>query len=527
MTTNKSLFARRTDSVKEELLTVFSEAIDALFSAAQDGASPRKLEILWWALLLPVARLALGYVFGTLCKQATEADLEARGLSTKHVKIRTDEDYWWTETTTFGEVRFPNFGYRDSSSEIVTVTRVPARDAVFPLHARCRSSELCLEWETRLGSEQAFRRAQQALTMFTHGAVALEDTTIARHTVQVGKMIEQEWLYRTPSDIKEILANRATLDRKSGRPILYVSLDAHALRRYVDETWVAAWKMANGMRLWCVDRETGSIIHLGGEYTWGDCQEVRASVMRLMSSGHLPVDGDYGDGVHARLVFVVDGMPWIQDHVISLFLTAAVILDVFHVMERLAKYAALRHGKGSQRARKLYDRTLRLLLGERQSEETDDTPRPRKGHKKNRRSNGPTLVSDEPFEMPPLGGAEEILELLKSATVPKRMQEDHDKLIAYITSNLPRMDYLLYRALGFQIGSGAMESLHRTGSQARLKLPGARWLAETSQAIFNLRMLALVDRWDEFWSQPDLTPQLTTAFAAPASEDEETLRDAA
>lgn len=39
------------------------------------------------------------------------------------------------------------------------------------------------------------------------------------------------------------------------------STDAHALRRYVDETWSASWKMVNGIRLWCIDRRSGKVMH--------------------------------------------------------------------------------------------------------------------------------------------------------------------------------------------------------------------------------------------------------------------------
>ncbi|MCP4640795.1 MAG: transposase [bacterium] len=526
MTTAKSQFARPIGAVKQELLSAFGEAIDGLFAAAGNGAPPRQLEEGWWELLLPAARQGLGYAFGFLCQQATEADIEARGLSSKDVKVRTDQDYWMTVTTTFGDVRFPSFAYRDASSGAWVVTRTPARGAVFPLHARCRSSELCLEWEARLGSTQAFRRAEQTLTFFTHGSVKLEDTTIARHTVRIGTMVEPEWLYKPPSEIREILATRATRDRKSGLPILYASLDAHALRRYVDETWDAAWKMANGHRLWCVDRETGAIIHLGGEYIWGDSDEVKAIFERLIGTGHLPVDGDYGEGVNARLVFVTDGMPWIQDLASSCFPTAAVILDAYHVMERLAKYAALRYGKGSKRAKRFYDKALRWLFGKRDAKKRG--PIPRKGHKKTRRKGAGCPAADKAFQMPPVGGAEKLLKYLEGAKrVPKRALEAHEKLLGYIGANLARMDYLLYRALGLQIGSGAMESLHRTGSQARLKVPGARWLKETSQAIFNLRMLDLVGRWDEFWGQRDFTHQLVAAFAAPQNGDPQTLKEAA
>ena len=70
-----------------------------------------------------------------------------------------------------------------------------------------------------------------------------------------------------------------------------------------------------------------------------------------------------------------------------------------------------------------------------------------------------------------------------------------------------RMDYLGARARGMQIGSGAMESLHRTRSQLRLTLPGARWRPEVAQAILNLRCLGLAGRWTEFWAHDEL-PQL-------------------
>ena len=49
-----------------------------------------------------------------------------------------------------------------------------------------------------------------------------------------------------------------------------------------------------------------------------------------------------------------------------------------------------------------------------------------------------------------------------------------------------------------QVGSGAMESLHRIASQGRLKVAGARWRAHTARAVLNTRMLLLAERWDEF-----------------------------
>jgi hypothetical protein len=61
---------------------------------------------------------------------------------------------------------------------------------------------------------------------------------------------------------------------------------------------------------------------------------------------------------------------------------------------------------------------------------------------------------------------------------------DDQKHIKARTLIARRIDYLAYRARGLQIGSGAMGSLHRTGSQVRLKRPGAKWPAKNAQAIF-------------------------------------------
>ena len=74
--------------------------------------------------------------------------------------------------------------------------------------------------------------------------------------------------------------------------------------------------------------------------------------------------------------------------------------------------------------------------------------------------------------------------------------------------------YSEYRRRGMQIGSGAMESLHRVASQMRLKLAGARWTAERAIAVLNTRLLLLAERWDDFWDQPQLEETLGVAFGS-------------
>jgi len=48
----------------------------------------------------------------------------------------------------------------------------------------------------------------------------------------------------------------------------------------------------------------------------------------------------------------------------------------------------------------------------------------------------------------------------------------------------------------------------------RLKIPGAKWLKETAQSIFNIRMMTIVGKWNEFWRQPNITEKLTAGFKA-------------
>ena len=60
--------------------------------------------------------------------------------------------------------------------------------------------------------------------------------------------------------------------------------------------------------------------------------------------------------------------------------------------------------------------------------------------------------------------------------------------------------------------------VHTPAGDETYVLAGARWLPATAQAIVNLRLLALVDRWDEFWRHDGLTDRLRTAFAVPAGQ---------
>lgn len=506
-------FAAIVESVKNGAQESLERLLDETRQLGKSSPGLRETELGLWSRLLEVGRSLVALALAEQCRLSTERDLEACGLSWDEVRLRLDADYWARLTTTLGPVFFPLFAYRVLRAG-AWVTRVPARSAVLALYPRCRSSELCLEWETRLGKDFPFRRAQQMLSFFTHEAVSLEDTTIAAHMATVGKLVDPSWLYRTPGEIRTLLSERATRDRETGRPLVYFSTDAHALRRFVDSTWTAAWKMANGLRLWCVDRHTGTVIHLGGEYTWGDCNQVGAIVERLIASGILPPDGDYGEELVAQLVVVTDGLEWIENHVVARLPWAVVILDIYHVLEHLGEFAAACFGKATAQARRWLTGAKEVIFG-RRTVAHRPTATLRRGQRRPRHAPARRPEDTTAVAAPEVhAGKELVLELLATheRLVDGRHYEAFDDLIRYLDNNTHRTDYRRYRHRGLQIGSGAMESLHRIASQLRLKVPGPGWLAESAQAIFNLRMLDLVGHWNKFWERPDLTDFLTQAF---------------
>lgn len=514
----RTMLARRIKHASDDIVALVVAAVDEVGQDAAGGGSLADLEAVVGRCMMQLGQHLVAFAFGRACQAAMEKDVEARQLSRDQIRLRTDEAGYCSMHTTFGPVTFPTFAYRDLSTAAKSVTRTPAR-ALLPYHRSCRSSPLCLQWEARLGLQHPFRRADEMMHFFTRGASTVEDTTIARHMLALSRMIEPEWLYRSPENIRRTLRDDATRDKVTDRPVLYVSSDAHALRRYVGDTWALQWKMVNGIRVWCEDANTGQIIHLGGEFTWGDCHAVGDRIRALHDAGILPNgDAEWAD-LDAQIVFVSDGSTWLLDHIVPLLAGAIVILDPYHLVDWFAEFTRTAFGSGSSASRALHAKLRRLLL----NKQPKDVPKPaakRRGHTKTRRTR--TVHAHDrrwthrgrPRTIAGDSTAQALLELLAEIEVAPQHKATLAALVERVANNTLRIDYPAYLARGLQIGSGAMESLHRTGSQLRLKLPGARWLEDSSQAILQFRMLELSGRWREFWDRPDIVSAIAQAFTA-------------
>lgn len=73
--------------------------------------------------------------------------------------------------------------------------------------------------------------------------------------------------------------------------------------------------------------------------------------------------------------------------------------------------------------------------------------------------------------------------------------------VNYLQKRRELMDYPTYRASGWPIGSGSVESSHKLVMQARLKGPGMHWKPEHVNPMLAVRLALLNERWTESWQE--------------------------
>jgi hypothetical protein len=82
-----------------------------------------------------------------------------------------------------------------------------------------------------------------------------------------------------------------------------------------------------------------------------------------------------------------------------------------------------------------------------------------------------------------------------------RGQKRVRRLAGYLERFRDCVHYDAYRERGVPIGSGEVESAHRSIPQKRMKLPGACWHPDSVNPMLALRVLRANKWWREFWKQ--------------------------
>jgi len=158
------------------------------------------------------------------------------------------------------------------------------------------------------------------------------------------------------------------------------------------------------------------------------------------------------------LAIIADGAKWIWNWADDFYPNAIQILDYFHALEHLCEFAINYFKEPGERSRWIDKQAKRLL-------EED---------------------------------VGQVIDCLKQLPISanKKTGQQKDKLINYYTKNKKRMSYSIFLKRGFLIGSGAIESAHRTVLQQRMKLSGQRWTKKGFQQIANIRAVKKSGNWD-------------------------------
>jgi hypothetical protein len=159
----------------------------------------------------------------------------------------------------------------------------------------------------------------------------------------------------------------------------------------------------------------------------------------------------------SELVFIADGAKWIWNWVESIYPESIQILDFYHAKEHACEFAALQFRQ----------KELRNAWIDQAQE---------------------WLIEDQLDLL-----IEELGQMLPANPLAAKAR---DKLLGYYWNNYHRMQYKSFREQGVLIGSGPIESAHRTVIQKRLKRSGQRWIAHNAQKVINLRVANLSHNWN-------------------------------
>jgi hypothetical protein len=157
-----------------------------------------------------------------------------------------------------------------------------------------------------------------------------------------------------------------------------------------------------------------------------------------------------------ELIILGDGAEWIWNLVAANFPKAVQIVDWFHACEYLAPVAKAVFADKQQREKWVAETKTALWEGR----------------------------------------LDEVIAACQAHVSPKRRDDPAQKAVTYFSNNRSRMDYPTYRASGYQIGSGTIESAAKQIGSLRMKVPGAIWNEDGARYVAKARAAYLSGQWN-------------------------------
>lgn len=168
-----------------------------------------------------------------------------------------------------------------------------------------------------------------------------------------------------------------------------------------------------------------------------------------------------------EVVYIGDGAGWIRTIHDRHFGKATFIVDWFHANEHIWDCGKSLFGEGTDEAKKWAEKLLNLLWD---------------------------------------GWTRKLLKFLEKQRGKYRDEklEAIETLSRYISVNEEQMRYDVFRAKGYQIGSGAVEGACKYVVGKRLKQSGMIWTRAGSSAVLALRISWLNSEWNKLWATKPL-----------------------
>jgi hypothetical protein len=164
-----------------------------------------------------------------------------------------------------------------------------------------------------------------------------------------------------------------------------------------------------------------------------------------------------GYGKYKHTVLISDGATWIRNLKSLIFPDAQQILDFYHLKEHITDYA-----------KEIFNLDEKKYLP--WSKQVSDL-----------------------FKK----GSSEMAFSIIDKTKYGRNRNSCEKLRQYLENNKDNIDYGTYRAKGYFIGSGAIESSNKTVLQRRLKFASTRWNLDSGQAVVSLMSKKRSGLWND------------------------------
>lgn len=367
-----------------------------------------------------------------------------------------------------------------------------------------------------------FRQASQELEFFTK--VEVNEATI-RHTTEGVGAAQVDLQNRRTTEIQA-----KCLESPEGPELQMMSVDG-AYIQLVGGEWKEVKTVALGVVKEPVEEKGELVVHTEDLTYFSRMSEAKKFGEEALVEIHKS-----GVEKAGKVCAVTDGAEWIPTFVDLHRADAIRILDFAHAMEYVAKVGKVVWERGL---------ATELLTSENQRDDEKEGEAQRKEQhsrqKEGRKQNKPRLSAppkekkeddhqskehdpekekkekdkrekgmleswfDRQAHELKYGEGAHVIQEIERLMVPMQKYENAIKTmntsLNYLKARQSMMTYALFRAQGYPIGSGCVESANKLVVEKRMKGAGMRWAEEHVNPMLALRNIACNNRWKTSWKQ--------------------------